>query len=158
MAHAQKDPTAAADEAFNSYRYSVAIERYKKKHIPALKATMPKKNRINFQLGECYRLTNNLRRALLQYKKLIREGYETIEPELMLNYADVLKSDEQYDEALKFYTQYTEQVPEDPRGPNGVESCKLAIEWASKPSKHEIEVLKKTKLARIGFFPHLRQR
>jgi hypothetical protein len=30
VAHAQKDPTAAADEAFNSYRYSVAIERYKK--------------------------------------------------------------------------------------------------------------------------------
>jgi peptidoglycan-associated lipoprotein len=152
VAHAQKDPTAAADEAFNSYRYSVAIERYKKAYA-RVKGNDSEKNRINYQLGECYRLTNNIRRSLLQYKKLVREGYETIEPGLLLNYANVLKTDEQYDEALKFYTQYTEQVPEDPRGPNGVESCKLAIEWADSPSKHQIEVLKKLNSRESDFSP-----
>ncbi|MDZ7741508.1 MAG: OmpA family protein [Bacteroidota bacterium] len=150
--YSQKDPAAAADDAFDTYRYSVAIERYKKAYS-RVKGNESEKNRIIYQLGECYRLTNNLRRAEVQYRRLIRDGYENIKPELLLHYADVLKADEQYEEALEYYTRYTEMVPEDPRGPNGVESCQLAIEWIENPSKHQVEEVKKLNSRESDFSP-----
>ncbi|MCF8229993.1 MAG: OmpA family protein [Bacteroidales bacterium] len=149
---AQKDAAAAADEAFDTYRYAVAIERYKKAYT-RVKGNESEKNRIIYQMGECYRLTNNLRRAEIQYRRLIRDGYENIKPELLLHYADVLKADEQYEEALEYYTQYTALVPEDPRGPNGVESCNLAIEWIENPSKHQVEEVKKLNSRESDFSP-----
>lgn len=148
----QKSPTGPADEAFENYRYAVAIERYKKAYTK-VKGNKAEKNRIVYQLGECYRLTNNYRRAEMQYKRLMREGYQQLKPELLLHYGDVLKINGKYEEALEKYNAYAEMVPEDPRGPNGVESCKLAIEWQENPTKYQIEIMKKLNSRESDFSP-----
>ncbi len=79
----------------------------------------------------------------MQYKRLIKVDYQQKKPEILLYYADMLKADEEYDEALEQYKAYGELVPEDPRGANGVQSCEMAIEWTENPSKHEVEFVKK---------------
>ena len=139
---AQRNPAAAADQAFENYRFVVAIEKYKKAYTK-VKGNDAEKNRIIFQLGECYRLTNNIRRAEIQYRRLLRDNYQKKNPLVLLHYADMLKANEKYEEAQEQYEAYLELVPEDPRGPNGVESCKLAQEWLEDPTKHQVEYVKK---------------
>ena len=127
----------AADEAFDDLRYSVAIEKYQKAYTKSKKNEV-EKDYITFQLAECYRLTNELRRAKGQYRRLIRSNYERKQPSILLHYADILLQEGSYEEAKEYYAAYAEKVPDDPRGPNGVVSCELIPAWIENPSKYEI--------------------
>lgn len=127
----------AADEAFEDLRYTVAIEKYQKAYTKS-KKNEAEKDYIVFQMAECYRLTNDWRRAKGQYRRLIRSGYERKQPVILLYYADIMKAEESYDEAREYYAAYAEKVPDDPRGQNGVISCDLIPEWKENLTKYEI--------------------
>ncbi|MCD4680573.1 MAG: hypothetical protein K8S00_09315, partial [Bacteroidales bacterium] len=55
---AQKNFTQEADIAFEDQQYYTAVDKYKKAYTK-IKSNRVEKNRILFQIGECYRLTNN---------------------------------------------------------------------------------------------------
>lgn len=140
-ASAQSRRMAAADEAFNSFQYNVAVNRYKKAYSRT--KSRPEKDRISFKMAECYRMMNNTKRAEANYKRMINSDFARKNPVAYLHYADMLKANEKYDLARDFYTSYSESVPEDPRGPNGVQSCTMVQEWIENPTKYSVENVKK---------------
>lgn len=139
----RKSPAKNADILFERGQYYSAIERYKK----AYKKTNNKKYeqeriRITFQLGECYRLTDNARQAATQYKRVVKTDFPLEKPEVYLYYADMLKRNEKYDEALEFYRKYMEAVPDDPRAERAAADIEHIQEWIEFPSKYEVTRLK----------------
>jgi peptidoglycan-associated lipoprotein len=148
----RKNPAKDADDAFDKLQYYVAIEKYKKA-LKKVKKNKEEKNRITYQMAECYRLTGNYRRAESGYKRLIRNEYEKRDPEIILRYADMLKINGKYDESIEYYNKYSELVPDDPRGKLGAESAAQIKDWIENPSKYEVTNIKKINSREADFAP-----
>lgn len=139
----RRNPAKNADIAFERGQYNLAIERYKK----AAKKVKRKKfaderTRITYQLGECYRLTENTRQAAAQYKRVLKTEFPKDNPIFYLHYGDVLKRNEKYDEALEMYNIYTDLVPDDPRGKRSADDIANIKQWLEYPSKYEVTRVK----------------
>ena len=139
---AQKKKTQLADQAFEDKQYFAAIDKYKKAYSKA-KKNKAEKSRIAYQIAECYRFTNETKRAEAAYKRAIRMKHHRKEPLAVLYYADALKTNGKYNLAIEQYNEYAERVSNDPRGPEGANSCRLALKWKDLPSKYEVENIKK---------------
>jgi peptidoglycan-associated lipoprotein len=135
---AQRRKIKKADTLFVYGEYFRAKDKYKK----ALTKIRDKKlkGEICFKLAECYRFLNIQRKQASYYKKAIRLKYSN--PVAVLYLANALKMREKHDDALEFYNQYIELVPDDPRGQAGVESIELIKEWIDNPTRYEIENVK----------------
>lgn len=138
----QKNLTTIADQAFKDMQYSTAIEKYKEA-VKKIKKNKVEQNRVLFQLGECYRKTNNTKQAEVTYKRLITANFQKSNPIVLLYYADVLKKNQKYTDAAIYYKQYLVLVPEDVMGKIGLESCKDAQEWINTGTPYEIRNEKK---------------
>ncbi len=139
----RRQPAKSADLAFERGQYTLAIERYKK----AVKKTKKKKfeaerTRITYQLGECYRLTENTKQAAVAYKRVAKTEFPKSNPIFFLHYGDVLKRNGKYEEALECYNTYTELVPDDPRGQRAADDIANIKEWLEYPSKYEVTRMK----------------
>jgi peptidoglycan-associated lipoprotein len=134
----RKKNTAKADTAFKSGEYTKAIERYTKVY-PRLK-NKEQKAEVSFRLGECYRYMNETRKAKSYYKKAVR--YKYADPIAVYYYAELLKIDEEYEDAIFEYDEYISRVPDDLKGPLGKKSCELAQKWLKNPTRHIIEPIK----------------
>ena len=139
----RRNPAKNADIAFERGQYTVAIERYKK----AIKKMKKKKYederiRITYQLGECYRLTENTKMAATQYKRVSKSEFPKDNPIFYLHYGDVLKRNEKYDEAIENYNIYTSLVPDDPRAQRAADDITHIKEWKEFPSKYEVTRMK----------------
>jgi peptidoglycan-associated lipoprotein len=150
--YGQKKKTEAADKAFTDQQYFIALDKYKKTYSK-IKNNKAEKSRVAFQIAECYRFINDFKRAEPAYKRVIRMEYQRKEPIVLLYYADMLKSNESYEEAMEYYNLYTERVPDDPRGPDGAESCRLTLEWLEQSSKYQVENVKKVNTKMDDFAP-----
>jgi peptidoglycan-associated lipoprotein len=150
--HAQKKQVKAADEAFSEFKYATAIEHYRKAYSK-VKNDKEEKNRINYQLAECYRLTNNIRRSEIQYKRLAKINYQEKEPSILLHLANALLSNKKAKEALVQFQAYQLLVPDDIRGKNGIESCTIAIDWKQSSDNYTITNLKKINSREDDFAP-----
>ncbi len=124
----RRNPAKSADDAFSKQQYSLAIDKYKKAYTK-VKKDKEEKNRITAQLAVCYWYTGNYRRAEASYKRLVNAGWAKRVPEVLLRYADVLKMNGKYEEAIEQYNAYAERAPEDPRGRKGAETAALIPEW-----------------------------
>lgn len=124
-----------AEESFSLGMFAEAIESYKKAYIDISENHI--KAEIVFKLGICYKNINEPKSAELWFKKAIAVKYP--EPLTALYYADMLKMNEKYEEAIKWYKEYMKLKPEDPRGEQGVESCKLVSQWRAKPTRYKVE-------------------
>ena len=133
---AQNRFIAAADQAFASMQYNIAVTKYKKAYSKSRGKL--DKERISFQMAECYRMINNPKKAEPAYRRLIKTNYAEKNPLVFLYYAQALKSNEKYADAKDAFTTYDEKVPKDPRGKIGAESCDLALEWIDSPTKYTI--------------------
>ncbi len=132
---AQKDFTKDAESEFNNEGYYKAIELFKKAY--AKENSRSKKAEILFKIAECYRLTEDPKQSQVWYDKAIKANYP--DPLAILYYADAIKAEGKYDEALTQYQQYVEKAPDDSRGKNGVQSCQMAQKWKDNPSRFEIQ-------------------
>lgn len=133
---AQRNFTEEADNAFQLKQYYDAIELYQKAYS-RVRGNRAERARILFQIAECYRLTNNVRRSVPQYRRVVRSGYP--DPIAHLHLAEALKMSAEYDEAIVEFQNFLEKVPDDPRGKRGIESCKLAQMWLDNPTRYEVE-------------------
>ena len=98
------------------------------------------KTEITFQVSECYRKTNQPRKAEMWYKKAIQKKHSN--PLIYLYYADALKMNEKFEEAIENYKEYKKLVPADARGELGVKSCELAIKWMENPNGYKVANMK----------------
>jgi len=152
-AMAQKSNSArAADELFARQQYFMAIDKYKKAYTK-VKNNREEKNRITYRMAECYRLTENYRRAEMSYKRLLRYGWGKKHPDILLHLADALKINGKYDDAIEQYQAYTKIVPDDPRGKEGAETAAHIEEWLQNPSKYKVSNLKKINSREADFAP-----
>ncbi len=142
---AQYKACKSADIAFERKQYNTAIEKYKK----ATKKTKKKKkfeddrNYITYQLAECYRLTDASKLAESHYKRLLKTDYPKMKPIIYLHYADALKRNSKYEEAIENYTIYNELVPDDLRGVKALEDIQNIQLWLETPTKYEVTRIKK---------------
>ncbi len=143
-AQQKRNYTQEADQAFDDKMFNLAIEKYQKAYSK-VKHNNVEKNRILFQIAECYRLTNNWKKAESQYKRLDKINYWKVNPLATLYYADALKINEKYEDAILLYTKYSEIAPNDKRGSIGVESCKMAQQWKDNPTRYAINPQDETK-------------
>ena len=148
----RRNPAKGADDVFSKQQYSLAIDKYKKAYTK-VKKDKEEKNRITAQLAICYWYTGNYRRAEASYKRLVRNGWDKRVPEVLLRYADVLKINGKYEEAIEQYNAYAIRAPEDPRGKKGAETAALIPEWLENPSKYEVTNVKKINSRESDFSP-----
>ena len=127
----------SADDAFADERYSIAVEKYQKAYTK-LKKNPVERDRISFQMAECYRKIGDIKRADIQYKRLIKNGYDSKEPIILLHYANSQKFDGNLEEAKTYYSLYDEKMPDDPRGKYGIQSCEKIPVWQEYESKYEV--------------------
>ena len=133
---AQNRFIASADQAFATMQYNIALTKYKKAYSKS--RSKPDKERISFQMAECYRMINNTKRAEPAYKRLLKTEFAEKNPLVFLYCAQAMKSNEKYADAKELFNRYAELNPKDPRGKNGAESCDLAQQWIDNPSKYTI--------------------
>ena len=131
-----------ADLAFGRKQYTEAVDRYKKAYRKT-RRNKDERNRITFQMAECYRLIGLTKRAEPYYKRVMKTDFVNTHPEVYLYAAETYKMNEKYKEAIECYETYIEKVPDDPRGQMGLESTSLITEWLENPSKYELTPLKK---------------
>ena len=139
----RRNPAKNADLAFGRKQYTEAADRYKKAYRKVRRKKKEERNRISFQMGECYRLIGLTKRAEPYYKRLLKSEYPNTHPEVYLYLAETYKMNEKFKEAIEMYSIYTEKVPDDPRGPLGVETTQQIEQWMENPSKYELKPLKK---------------
>ena len=152
---AQRNYGSAADEAFETEQYSVAIDLYKQAYSK-IKKNKAEKARVLFRIAECYKKTNNQKQAILWYTRVVKSNYP--DPVAHLYLADALKIDEQYAEAIVEYQEYKKLVPNDPRGGYGIESCQLAVKWKEDPTRYVVENVKKFNTRSSDFSPYFADR
>jgi peptidoglycan-associated lipoprotein len=128
----------SADDAFADERYAIAVEKYQKAYTKVKKNPV-ERDRISFQIAECYRKMGDLKRADIQYKRLIKNGYDSKEPIIFLHYANTQKVAGNLDEAKKYFELYDKKVPDDPRGKNGMQACDKIPGWEEFGSKYDLK-------------------
>ena len=97
---AQNRYSRSADESFNDQQYFLAVKKYQKAYSK-VKKNKEERERISFQMAECYRLMNNTKRAETGYKRLLTSKLITKQPKIYLYYADALKANGNYEEATE---------------------------------------------------------
>lgn len=95
-----------AEESFNNYAYSDAIENYSEANDGKIETIR--------NLAESFYRIGNLEKAEVLYGKIVNEGSPT--PNDVFMYANSLMQNGKYDEARTMMTKYNEMNPEDSRG------------------------------------------
>ena len=131
-----------ADLAFGRKQYIEAADRYKKAYKKS-KRDKAERARISYQMGECYRLIGLSKRAEPYYRRVIKTDFPNTHPEVYLNLAETYKMNQKFKDAIECYESYVKMVPNDPRGPLGIETTNLIQEWMDNPSRYELKELKK---------------
>ncbi len=149
---AQNKHTKAADNAYAFQQYSLALEKYKKGYSK-VKSNREERDRISFQMAECYRLMNNTKRAEVYYKRMTNKRYKNKNPKILLYYADALRRNGKYENAIEQYNAYKELAPTDTIPDIRIEQCTMALEWMENPSKYTVELQKKISSRDDDFSP-----
>ena len=131
-----------ADKKFELGEYYSAGEMYRSIYprIPA-KKNKRQKAEVAFKMGNSYRLIENNKRAEGAYKNAVRYNYK--DSIVHYYYAEVLKNNGKYKEALKQYQEFEKLSPGNELALAGIASCDSALNSWKKKSRYEVEVFKK---------------
>ncbi|MEY2963716.1 MAG: hypothetical protein RL754_977 [Bacteroidota bacterium] len=129
--------TKKADEYFESKEYTIALEIYAKAY--GKESSREQKQRISYNMGECYRYTGQCKRAGSYYQRADKLGYG---PLAALGYAEMLQCQGEYDDAIVAYEAYKKVAPSDPRADQGINSCKQSTQWVTQGSLFALDAAK----------------
>ena len=137
-AYAQSKSLAAkADDLFDQNRFIEAVDAYEKAY-EKIKDNKAEKNRIYFQIAECYRYTYNYPRAERIYKRLADDEYYKSERKLYFNLAEMCRFQEKFDEAELYYQKYLEMEPKDSYAAKRKQSLIYVNELANNRTRHTV--------------------
>jgi len=135
----QNKHSRAADEAYADQMFLLALQKYQKAYSK-VKNNKAERERISFRMAECHRMMNNTKKAEVAYKRLVNNAkYVKNDPRVLLLYADMLKVNGKYDEAIQQYEAYKEKMPNDIKADIGIETSTLAKDWIANPSKYDVK-------------------
>ncbi len=138
--YAQKGKVIKAEAAYIAGEYTLAIDLFKDVYSSGLINDDHEKTEMIYKIADCYKSINEPRKAEMWFLKAIKKNYT--DPIVYLYYADMLKMNEKYEEAVEHYKKYLELVPDDRRGNDGIKSCELSLVWKQNPSGYEIQEVK----------------
>ncbi len=115
------------NRAYEYKQYILAIENYTKA-LDKFDGESVERNKVVFNLADCYRLTNDQRKAEINFQRLVKNRYADEKPLVYLYYASALSAQGKYNEALPMYNQYLVKVPGDPMALSGKASCELSLQ------------------------------
>lgn len=107
-----KTAAQKGDALFAQMNFSGALEEYGEAYNAVTK-NKTEKNRIYFQMGECYRLMHDYPSAERIYKRLVSNKYYTIEPKLYYYLAEMCRFNSNFDDADMYYDKYLAISPND---------------------------------------------
>jgi len=136
-AEAQNRRVERADKAYELHQYSDAVNLYRKAYNRVRRKDRREAGRISYNTGVAYMRLNDPRRAEMQFKRAIRMNYRI--PEAYLYLAEVLVSNEKFDEARDNFNFFKELAPDDWRGPRGLETIELSKKLAGSLTPYEVE-------------------
>ena len=143
----QKRKAQKAYDAFTAGEYFEAIDFFK----DAFSKTRDRAERaeLTFMVAECYRLTNDPKNAETWYKKI--SGKDYAKPYATFLYAESLRKNGKYEDAIEEYNNYKRLVPADSRADLGIRSCELAMEWMDSPEPYTVDEIKDLNSRRSDF-------
>jgi len=128
----------SAMTAFEIGEYTKSIASFRKVYVQT--KDRQKKAEIQFKIAEAYYKIGQYRSAEGYYKSaLLRNAGGAI---IWLHYAEVLRANGKYDEAIKNYKAYLDSVAKDEMALNGIESSLKTKEWLKTPTRYKIDNLK----------------
>jgi outer membrane protein OmpA-like peptidoglycan-associated protein/tetratricopeptide (TPR) repeat protein len=137
-----------ADKYFEKGAYAKAIPLYEK----AGKKSGDEQQESLIRLADCYRLLSEYKKAEDSYKKaLALKG--NVAPEVRYNYGYVLKTNNNYSEALNQFYAYLEEKPTDGKVTNAIRSCQQIKYWQTKAIEYQIKNVEGLNTSRSEFCP-----
>lgn len=133
---AYKSALRKADEAYASGEYRIAAPLFSKVYGKLLDRQLL--TDVSFRMAECYRITNQPKKAEVAFSRASRRG--NANSLTLLYWAESLMKNQKYAEAQKIFEQYVEKVPGDVRGQAGLRSCRYISEWMSVKPEFTVEV------------------
>ncbi len=140
-----------ADNRKELGEYFAASNIYRRAYraVPGKDKTL--RSEVAFKMGYTFYLVDNVRRAEASFANAIRYKYS--DDIVYLYYADVLRENGKYTEALKNYRLYAEAHPDDARVKNGIKSCEEIKEWQKNPSRYQVKKAAELNSKRAEFSP-----
>lgn len=137
----QSNYTIMGNKAYENKQFIPAIEYYTKA-LNKSDESKQERNEIIYKLADCYRLTNNPKRAENYYERLIKNNYADQKPEVYLHYANSLNTLGYYTEAIPYFDKYLTLIPNDKLALSGKASCEMSIRDTSQNRKWIIRNVK----------------
>ena len=124
-----------ARQTFDVGEYHAAIQKFQK----AQRKEKDPKTRLEYDsyIADAYWRIGNYRQAGQRYRNLVTRNYP--DSLAIIRYADWLRMDEKYNDAIEMYKRQLDSFPDDRRAINGIESAKLTQEWLKKPTRYIVE-------------------
>lgn len=135
--YAQKSVAQKADNLFDQNRFVEALDQYTKAY-EKIKNNKAEKNRVYFQMAECYRMMYDYPHAERIYKRLAADGYATTERKLYFNLAEMCRFEEKFDEADEYYEKYLQMEPTDSYAIKRKQSLIYANQLSINRTRHDI--------------------
>ncbi len=129
-----------AERAYELQQYHEAIDHYRRVLDRLDRGEREKSAELTFKVAMCYKYTNNHRMAESWFRRAVRIDYP--DPVAMLYLAQAEMQNGKYEEARETFEAYIEKVPDDWRGPHGLESVELAIKLMDEPEDYDIEAMR----------------
>lgn len=123
-----------ADAAFEQHQYFSAINLYKQVYSSAPE---DKKALILYRSGYASQEINDYKGAETYYNKAIAAKFD--DPIVYMKLAEVLKSQQRYDDAIVEYKNYKSKGGNAKKADLGVKSCELSQQWADNPLRYKVE-------------------
>ncbi len=124
--------------AIKTYEIGEYYESAKKLQKALRKEDDPKERlEIEHLIALSYWKIGDYKKAENRFKNLITRNHP--DSSNVLKYAHILRYNEKYDDAIKYYTQFLDSFPDYQEVINGIESSKFTKEWLNKPTRFEVK-------------------
>ena len=141
-----------ADRKFAIGEYYTAGDIYKQCYSRlSTKKDRELKGYVAYRQGECYRLINN-QRATNAYNNALRCKYQLKDSTVYLHYAQALRYQGKYKDAIKNYELYLEKHPDNYVAQAGKYACGKIDEWKKQGSRYKTSEAKEFNQKRTSNF------
>lgn len=140
-----------AEGAYESKQYHIASQLFMEKY--EAEKDLLKQAAIAYKIAESYRLSNKTQEAEKWYKKATT--YST-DPLITVKYAQMLKSNGKYKEAMRLFKEYGLNNPSDKtRATREIQACKQALKWQNDTTNYTLFPLVTLNTPQSDFSPVL---